>query len=207
MADRIPLAFGKSTSGAATSIDEMPAGDKIPAAYLTAQAPNLYGTYAARPAANAVPAGTLYSANDTKEVYLSNGTAWSRTGINSGRVAYAERTTPYQTTSESFAVVTGMSLVIPACETPAGVQYGGTLQAGVDGVTGVLAPFCDGAQLGQILVSRNGYTSYSGYVQLPAKTPGTNITVELRARTSSSGNAFNIFGDPVDRPYLRIVSN
>lgn len=207
MADLIPVAYDQNSGGSNVGLKEFTNSDRIPAKYLTAQAPNLYGTYAARPAANAVPAGTLYSANDTKEVYLSNGTAWSRVGINSGRVAYAERTTPYQTTSESFAVVTGMSLVIPACETPAGVQYGGTLQAGVDGVTGVLAPFCDGTQLGQILVSRNGYTSYSGYVQLPAKTPGTNITVELRARTSSSGNAFNIFGDPLDRPYLRVVSN
>lgn len=207
MADRIPLAFGKSTSGAATSIDEMPAGDKIPAAYLTAQAPNLYGTYGARPAANAVPAGSLYYASDTKEIYLSNGTAWSRAGINSGRVAYAERTTPYQTTTDAFAVVPGMSLVVPACEVAAAVQYGATMQTAASGSTGVLAAFCDGVQIGQILVGQVGYTSYAASAQLPAKTPGTNMTIELRARQSNAGTVFNIFGDSTDRPYLRIVSN
>ncbi|WP_133263913.1 hypothetical protein [Xanthomonas oryzae] len=108
MADRIPLAFGKSTSGAATSIDEMPAGDKIPAAYLSAQPPNLYGTYAARPAANTLPAGTLYSASNTKEIYQSNGTAWARVGINSARIASAERTTPYSINTDSF-------VFFPAC--------------------------------------------------------------------------------------------
>ena len=37
----------------------------------------LTGTLAARPAANAVPAGTLYSSTDNGIVYQSNGAAWS----------------------------------------------------------------------------------------------------------------------------------
>ncbi|AVU02517.1 hypothetical protein ACQR5V_21325 [Xanthomonas oryzae pv. oryzicola] len=207
MADRIPLAFGKSTSGAATSIDEMPAGDKIPAAYLSAQPPNLYGTYAARPAANTLPAGTLYSASNTKEIYQSNGTAWARVGINSARIASAERTTPYSINTDSFVVLPGMSLQVPACEVPAGVQFGGTMRTQAANTTGVMAAFCDGVQIGQILVGITGFTSYAGYASLPAKTPGTDVTIELRVRQSSAGTAFDIFGDPADKPYIRVVSN
>lgn len=207
MADRIPLAFGKSTSGAATSIDEMPAGDKIPAAYLTAQAPNLYGTYAARPAANTVPSGTLYSASNTKEVYQSNGTTWSRAGINSARIASAERTTPYSISTNAFVTLPGMSLVVQACEVPGGVQFGGTMRTGASGTTGVYAAFCDGDQIGQILVTGTAYGSYAGYASLPAKTPGIDITVEIRVRQANAGTAFDVFGDPTDKCYIRLVSN
>lgn len=207
MADVIPIAYLKDSEGRNVSLKEYTPTDRIPAQYLTAQAPNLYGTYTARPAANAVPTGTLYSASDTKEVYLSNGAAWSRVGINSGRIAYAERTTPYQTTSDSFAVVPGMSLVVPACEVAAAVQYGATMQTASSNTTGVLAAFCDGVQIGQILVGQVGYTSYAASAQLPAKTPGTNITIELRARQANAGTVFNIFGDQTDRPYLRVISN
>lgn len=194
-------------SGAATSIDEMQAVDKIPAAYLTAQPPNLYGTYAARPAANAVPANSLYAASDTKEIYLSNGTAWSRVGISSARIASAERTTPYSTTSSSVAAVPGMSLQIVATEVPAGVQFGGTMNYGSTSATGLMGLFCDGSQIGQILVGITNYTSYSAYATLPAKTPGSLVNLEIRASSSNNSSVFNIFGDPTDRPYIRVVSN
>ncbi|WP_206208247.1 hypothetical protein [Xanthomonas oryzae] len=70
-----------------------------------------------------------------------------------------------------------------------------------------MAAFCDGVQIGQILVGITGFTSYAGYASLPAKTPGTDVTIELRVRQSSAGTAFDIFGDPADKPYIRVVSN
>ncbi|WP_440984901.1 hypothetical protein ACQHIH_15945 [Xanthomonas sontii] len=207
MADRIPLAFGKSSGGAPVSFDELPTGDKIPAQYLTAQPPNLFGTYAARPAANAAPAGTLYWASDTKEIYRSDGSAWTRFGVTSGRVASTERTTPYSISTDSFIVLPGMSVQVPACETPAGVMYGATMKTGASGTTGVYAAYCDGVQIGQILVSSTNYASYAAYATLPAKTPGTSITVEIRVRQANAGTVFDIFGDPTDKAYMRVVSN
>jgi hypothetical protein len=206
MADLIPLAYDYA-SGVPVGFKEYTSSDRIPALYLTAQPPNLYGTYAARPVANTVPSGTLYSASDTKEIYLSNGSVWSRAGINSARIASAERTTPYSTTSSTLAAVPGMTVQVTAGEVPAGVQYGGTMNYGSTTNVGLMALYCDGAQIGQILVGITNYTSYAAYATLPAKTPGTLVTLEIRASSSNNSSTFNIFGDPTDKPYMRVVSN
>lgn len=206
MANQIPLHYTK-TGGTATGFREFATGDTIAAVYLDAQAKNLYGTYAARPTASASNNGSLYYASDTKEIYLSDGSTWSRVGITSGRIAGAESTTPYNTTSNVFATIPTMTVTFPAGEVPAGVSYGATMKTGAAGTTGVLAPFCNGVQIGQILVSATNYTSYAGYATLPAVTPGASVTVELRARQANAPTQFDVFGDPADKMYMRVVPN
>lgn len=168
---------------------------------------NQFGIYSARPAASSANTDVLYYASDTQEIYLSDGSSWSRVGITSGRIAGAERATPYTTTANTFAVIPTMTVTFPVGEVPAGVMYGGTMRSGLLGSSGVMAPFCDGVQIGQILVSDTAYSSYAGYATLPAGTPGASRTVELRARHSVAGTAFDVFGDPADKMYLRVVPN
>jgi len=206
MADLIPLAYDKA-SGVPVGLKEYAAADRIPAQYLTAQPPNLFGTYASRPAASAVTVGSLYWASDTKEIYRSDGSAWSRVGITSGRIASAELTTPYSISSSTPTAIPGMTLQITAGEVPASVQYGGTMKYGTTSANGVVSLYCDGTVIGSILIGLTGYNSFAALATIPAKTPGSLVNLELRAYSQNGTSALDIFGNIADKPYMRVVPN
>lgn len=63
--------------GAASGLATLDATIKVPLAQLPANVgPSLAGNYSGRPAANTVPAGTIYHASDTQGVFWSDGAAW-----------------------------------------------------------------------------------------------------------------------------------
>jgi len=74
--------------------------DWVPMWSLGAQGSSLSGTYATRPAANTVNAGTLYFATDTLGQWRSDGSAWTLVGqgrpwITSAQMSAAPFSSPY----------------------------------------------------------------------------------------------------------------
>lgn len=68
-----------------------------------------FGTYASRPAANAVPAGSRYLATDTLGLFYSDGTAWTLLAQGTPRIsaaafALAPWTTPYDNMKVALTV-------------------------------------------------------------------------------------------------------
>lgn len=205
MADIIPLKFQKTSGGAVIAPSELNSGDTIPAQYLNAQAPNLYGTYAARPAATAVKAGTIYYASDTLECYRSNGSAWLLTLRGGAELGHSERTTSYPMTNTAFIDVPGLAVDYTAGEGAAFVSFGGTGKTNSAAI-GVGAIFIDGVQMAQILYTSTNYLTMSMGVRVAGKTPGTVVQARIRGRIAGEGSEFSLLGDAVDRPFIRVVT-
>lgn len=205
MADRIPLAFGKNISGAAVSIDEMPAGDKIPAIYLTAQAPNLHGTYAARPSASSVPPGTAYYASDTLEAYRSNGSVWLLFGRGGAEIGFAASSVSFSTASTTFVDVPGLAFSYVAGEGSCLVTFGASIRA-LGNLGGTLGLFVDGVQIGQCISAISTYSTVSSNVKIAGKTPGSIVAVKLMMLTSNASSTIEIYGGSTDKPYVRAVT-
>jgi hypothetical protein len=129
------------------------------------------GTLAARPAANAVSAGTLYFAADNGFVYRSDGAAWtlmsSRAGAEYDYKQITASVTGIAVTTEgtAAAVITGNSVnfdgdrvkievSVPSSRIDAGVSF-----------TGVILR--DGTAIGETFLGANGWGSSS--ILAPAK--------------------------------------
>lgn len=191
------VAWGSITGAIANQTDVQPAAK--------------YGTYAARPTAASVPSGTIYSATDTLESYRSNGSSWALTNQGGAEIAHAQRTSPYSTTSDSFSDIPGLAFDYVAGEGGAYITYGATAMTGTAQgtpavTTGVIAVFVDGVQLSQILISDPNYRTQSTGFRISGKTPGATVQVRVKARQANAPAAFNIFGDPVDKPFVRAVT-
>lgn len=206
MAEMIPLKFLKNGGGQVLAPSEFNPGDTIAGIYLDAQAQNLLGTYAARPAANTVKVGALYYASDTLECYRSNGSAWSLFGRGGAELGHAERTTPFTTGSNPFVDVPGLAVDYVAGEGPAFVSFGATGKMSAAGPTGVVGIFVDGTQMAQILYTNSTYLTMSMGVRVSGKTPGATVQVRVRARQTGSGTSFDLIGDPADRCFVRAVT-
>lgn len=206
MANIIPVKSLKGTGGVAIALGDAASGDTIPASYLDAQAQNLYGTYSARPAATSVKIGAIYYASDTMESYRSTGSAWALVGRGGAELGHAERTTAYSTTSDVFADVPGLAVDFVAGEGSAFASFGATGKTSSSSTPGVGAIFVDGVQFAQILYTYNNFLTMSTGVRISGKTPGSTVAVRIRARVAGVGPTFDIFGDPTDRCFLRVVS-
>lgn len=204
MAAVIPIRYNK-TGATATSFAELQTGDTISAQYLDAQASNLYGTYAARPAASAVKTGALYFASDTLECYRSTGSAWALVGRGGAELGSSERTTPYSTTSTTFADIPGLAVDYIAGEGAAFANFCGTGKTNSSQAS-VGAIFVDGVQCSQILYTNTAYLTLSSGFRIAGKTPGTTVSVRIRGRVSAAATQFDLFGDTADRPFLRVVT-
>jgi hypothetical protein len=121
----VPLDMNKlatridTIGGAASGLATLDATIKVPLAQLPANVgPSLAGNYSGRPAANTVPAGTLYHATDTQGVFWSDGAAWALVAqgeplISAGALDSAPWSTPYD----------GMRMRI-AIDGVAGIEWG-----------------------------------------------------------------------------------
>lgn len=89
---------------------------------------SISGTFANRPAATAVPSGTLYYPTNVPEQYRSNGTNWITIGSGGNELGYAERLATFTTTTlwPALADVTGLSVTITAGDRPYYVEAGGS---------------------------------------------------------------------------------
>lgn len=171
-------------------------------AIATLQAANLSGTYAARPAANTVRAGTNYYATDVLEVYASNGSAWSVYGGAGVSRGYAETVTPFTVSSASLVDVPGMTATVLQGERPLVISWGASLRS-IGGGTLSLALVVNGTQQSQVVYAGSAY-QYAGRTMRFTPTPGVLAVVKLQALvTSGSGEVYAGAGD---KPFLLVVN-
>lgn len=164
------------------------------------------GLYSDRPDPTSVPAGSLYFATDTLETYRAGGANWSLYSRGGAELAYAERTSSFVTESLPFVAVPGLAATYVAGQGGAFIHYGCTAFSS-DGAACVLGLFVDDEQIGQILFAADFFQSTSTGVKVSGKPAGSLVSVEIRARHSVGGGpSFTVFGDPTDRPFLRVVT-
>lgn len=164
----------------------------------------LSGTYAARPAATAVPPNSVYVATNVSEEYVSNGTTWSVLPGAGSLLAAAERTTAFTTTTGSPGVdVPSLTFNVVVGQRPLMLSFGATLRvAGAAGDVGAMQLQVDGANVSQLLVpSLANFTGFSRDVLVTGKTPGSAVAVKVTAFVTG-GATFTIFGDPTDKSFL-----
>lgn len=161
---------------------------------------NISNTYALRPLANAVPAGTLFYATDVPEMYRSNGVAWTVIGSGGNELGSAQRTENMSgITSTTFVSVPGMTTTFKVGERPIEI----TVTAVADVGTGVkllsLSPFLDGIEKASAVkvAPPSGYAfhSISRTQRVSGLTPGSSHTVDLRVSVAGSGASGSLYGD------------
>lgn len=106
-----------AAKGTANGYASLDSGGKVPVAQLPASVSGqtLTGTYAARPAANSVTAGTIYYAIDTQGAFFSDGATWTlvqqgEAAINAGDLANPPWSTPYDGMRIRYAVDTTLGI-------------------------------------------------------------------------------------------------
>lgn len=165
------------------------------------------GLYSARPTAVG-NAGLIYYATDVRESYRSNGTTWSVIHGAGNELGYAERTSTFTTTSLTLVDVPGMSVTFTAGERPVSINFGSTLRNQTSGEFTRLALILDGSPVAQLLTQNTQYYGLSRQFRASGFTPGTSHTAKIQVLTTAAFGAgiAEVFGDPVDRPYLQVVN-
>lgn len=161
------------------------------------------GLYSSRPSASSF-SGIEYYSTDTKERYLAQGSSWLVLPSGGTELGYAQRTTPFNTSSPTAVDIPGMSLTYMAGENPCVVEFGATLR--IPSGNGLLMLYVDGVQISQIFTDPNGYNTRSRISRVIGKTPGQIVSVKLMALAAPSAS-FDIFGAETDPIYLRACTS
>lgn len=166
---------------------------------------NLEGTLAARPAANTVPAKSMYFATDDNggKQYRSNGTVWTAIapGVTelpgSSPLAEAVTTVAFTTTSTypTYVDVTGLTGV--TFTFPASGKVNVELDAGMShsvATRGVLFQVIDGSANvlfdGSIISATNsGAAAPTPRAKTVTGTPGASLTIKVQAAAAGAGTA------------------
>jgi len=136
--DRALDAEAARDAARAAAEDAQAPGDDAVAAYVAdpasatrtqvqalASPPSLTGTYAARPSASSVRAGTIYYPTNVPEQYRSNGSAWMVIGSGGNELGHAQITTSGAAQGPAAADVPGLSVTFVAGERPVEVELDG----------------------------------------------------------------------------------
>ena len=157
-----------------------------------------WGTFAARPAANTMPAGGLYFCTDTPDVFLSNGSAWSAYGSSGQMLAYAESVPMVSNDSVTPGLVNGFQVTFVAGSRPVEVVLNARVTcsaAGSGGVIVVSLPTVEIGRLDYFPVTSDTWETHQWSRVLSTLTAGTSYTINIKiARTGASGFA-RIGGD------------
>ena len=160
---------------------------------------NLTGTYAARPAATSVKAGTLYFATDVPEVYRSNATIWSVVSSGGNELGRAITTANFGPVSTLYNDIPGLTLSFMVGERPIEVTFDGTIEPGsatnlaqvrifMDGTTELRNASKTGGGFGT-----SGYINFAGVVSAGVLTPGTIHT--FKAQLSAVGSSPAVYSN------------
>lgn len=158
---------------------------------------NLRGTYAARPAATAVPVGSIYYATNVPEMYYSDGATWSVVGSGGNELASASVLGTQTTTSTSAVDIPGVTCTFVVGERPIIVRFNGSVNNGTLGAVTVIYIVING-----VTVTQGAYTPYAAakdiHLEIDARksglTPGNTYTAKAQfavgSGTANVGNAF-----------------
>lgn len=209
----LDLKVDDTEKGAASGVATLGVDGKVPAGQLPTVAGgsivSQIGTYAARPAANAVSIGTMYYASDIYEQYRSNGTSWVVIANGGNERGTASMTSLYSTSNGIAGPpdVPGMTVTFIAGERPVRFQVDCDLANTVDAHTTSIQVMLDLSVIGTLEVSNVGIdkwiTASKGFRQA-ALTPGTSHTVKLRIFVS--GGVGRIGGAAANPSTLSVIS-
>lgn len=147
---------------------------------------NLTGTYAARPAANTVPVGSVYYCTNIPESYRSDGSAWSVLPSGGTELAYATRATDFVTTSTTAVDIDGLTTTFIVGERPVILHFGGVVKNSLSGAYSLVLLVLDGTQVGAAggpLGANDAFEAKERSVRISGLTPGSTHT--FKARTAS----------------------
>lgn len=207
------LKVDNSEKGANSGVATLGVDGKVPATQLPAVAGGAIvsqiGTYAARPAANAVSIGTMYYATDVYEQYRSDGTNWVVIANGGNERGTASMTSLYSTSNGIAGPpdVPGMTVTFVAGERPVRFQVDCDLANTVDAHTTSIQVMLDGVVMGTLEASNIGidrwFTVSKGF-RAAGLTPGTSHTVKLRIFVS--GGVGRIGGATANPSTLSVIS-
>lgn len=146
------------------------------------------GTYASRPAANTVAAGTIYYATDIPEQYRSNGIAWSVVGSGGNELGYTQITSTGVAQGPTAAAVPGLSVTFTAGERPVIVEFASLFQVASSGIYVIATIKLGVDSVGSTRLSTTVATQYVSLgrpARLTGLTPGASYTVTVQIGTDS----------------------
>lgn len=153
------------------------------------------GTYAARPAANAVPAGTIYYASDVPEQYRSNGTAWSPVGSGGNEIASAIVVANATSTVATYADVPGLSVTFVVGERPLEIGVSGALGHSSANFAAKIGIFLDGVEIRAFSLPIPATAEpIAGFHRRSGLTPGTSHTVKIALQNPSATGTATLYG-------------
>lgn len=149
---------------------------------------SISGTYAARPAANTVPDGSVYYATNVPEAYRSNGTAWSVIGAGGNELATAQLTSPASVAAGSQVDITGLTATFVVGERPIEIRFDGDLKTSLANTAVVIYLMLDGTT--RLIPSFTGlaadkFITISKRARIGGLVPGSTHT--LKAQWNGGG--------------------
>lgn len=185
-------------------------GSEVGAA-LRAAAPRFVaaGTYAARPAASSVSAGSRYNATNVLEQYESNGTAWSVVGAGGNELAYAQSTTIFSVYSTTLTDVTGLTVTFVVGERPIEILMDVDIANEDATFVSTAAIVLDGTVRARLASPANGADRWSTEqrrVRVTGLTPGSTHTAKVQLASSGAAKAARVTGDSTNPMSIQVVT-
>lgn len=152
--------------------------DSIAAAF----APNLYGTFASRPAANTVPNGTIFAASDVPEQYMANAGSWVVVGSGGNQLAYAQVAAVLTNTTTALQNIPGFTVTFIAGARPVKLNLYAKLKCDLASNIVSVRVKLDGVIISEIASQNPGANqtlSYFASGKCPALTPGSSHTITV----------------------------
>lgn len=167
------------------------------------------GTYASRPTAATLGAGNIYSATDTQENYLSNGTSYTVIPGGGTEIGYAEITASQSTGSSSAVAITGLTFTFVAPERPVIIEMDGVATQNTLAAIGNFS-----MQINGVEVCSCPFTSPTNATTLPlhreqrlsALTPGTTYTYALFFSSAVGGGTTMAYATTTNTFKIRAVT-
>lgn len=169
------------------------------------------GTRAARPAASAVPDGTLYVATDVQEMYVASGSTWIPTGQGGNELGRGQITSMVSSTASSPSFIAGLSVTWVAGERPVEFRFDGEVTNATAGGECRIWFNLDSAstyigEAGGTPSVADRWVAVSRSIRCPmALTPGTTHTVKI-GMTSSGTTTARVGGSATNPTSLRVVA-
>ncbi len=171
---------------------------------------NLYGTYAARPAANSVAQGTMYYASDIPECYIANNNAWKVVGSGGNEVGNADYTATANTNTVAPGIaVPGFTCTFLVGERPVKLRLSTRLTNQLLNTTSYAVINLDGTVVARIenyQPTANVWNSLECEVTKRGLTPGSSHTASVYIYNQTASGIVTIAGDANNPASLQVVT-
>lgn len=175
-------------------------------------AAHLAGTFAARPAATSVPAGTMYFCTNIPEMYRSDGTNWIVTGSGGNELGYAEQTALFSTTVTGPTDVPGFTTTVLVGVRPIRINVSMRLANQNVGSIAHGIVLLDGVEIGRLESSSpyaDRWATFSWGRRITGLVAGTSHTIKVAISSptglGATGNA-RTAGDATNPNTLQVVT-